>query len=63
MISGKSNDKFPDVQVANADNELVKALNLPEGFVPISGTALGYPTEPLITERELKQTIKINTIR
>ncbi|AKN30051.1 nitroreductase [Clostridium carboxidivorans P7] len=46
----------------NADKELLKELDLPEGFVPISGIALGYPTEPLAQERELKQNIKINTI-
>lgn len=46
----------------NADKELLKDLNLPEGFVPASGIALGHPTEPLTTERELKPTIKINTI-
>ncbi|OBR97144.1 MULTISPECIES: nitroreductase family protein [Clostridium] len=45
------------------EKELLKELNLPEGFVPVSGIALGYPTEPLTKEKELKQTIKINTIK
>lgn len=45
------------------EKELLKELNLPEGFIPVSGIALGYPTEPLTKERELKQTIKINTIK
>ena len=47
----------------NADKELLKTLNLPEGFIPASSIALGYPTESLTTEKELKQTIKINTIK
>lgn len=47
----------------NADKELLKALNLPDGFIPVSSIALGYPTEPLTIEKELKQTIKINTIK
>lgn len=46
-----------------SDKELLKDLNLPEGFIPASGIALGYPTEPLTIEKELKQTIKINTIK
>lgn len=47
----------------SADKELLKALNLPEGFIPASGIALGHPTEPLTTEKELKPTIKINIIK
>lgn len=47
----------------NADKELLKDLNLPEGFIPASSIALGYPTEPLTAEKELKQTIKINTVK
>lgn len=46
----------------NADKELLKELDLPEGFIPISGITLGYPTEPLSQEKELKQTIKVNRI-
>lgn len=45
------------------DKSLLKKLNLPEGFAPVSAIALGYPTEPLTKEKELKQTIKINTIK
>lgn len=51
------------ISAINTDKELLDALNLPEGFIPASGIALGYPTEPLTTEKELKQTIKINTIK
>lgn len=47
----------------HADKELLKDLNLPEGFVPTSGIALGYPAEPLTAEKEWKQTIKVNTIK
>lgn len=47
----------------NSDKELLKELNLPEGFAPAAGIALGYPAEPLTQERELKQTIKVNTIK
>lgn len=49
--------------VLNADKELLKDLNLPEGFSPAAGIALGYPTEPLTTEKELKQTIELNIIK
>nr|WP_314461422.1 nitroreductase family protein [uncultured Clostridium sp.] len=46
----------------NADKTLVKELALPEGFVPVSGIVLGYPTEPLTQVKELKQTILLNKI-
>ena len=46
-----------------ANNELLKELALPEGFTPVSGIAVGYPTEPLTKEKELKQTITVNTIK
>lgn len=46
----------------SADAELVKELNLPEGFAPVSAIAVGYPTEPLV-ERDSKHIIKINTIK
>lgn len=45
------------------NKELLKELNLPEGFIPAASIALGYPTESLTTEKELKQTIKITTIK
>lgn len=47
----------------SADKKLLKQLNLPEGFVPVSGIVFGYPIEALTKEKELKQTIKINTIK
>jgi nitroreductase len=45
------------------DKELLKDLSLPEGFAPAASIALGYPTEPLTTEKELKQTIQLNIIK
>lgn len=92
IISGKPNDNFPNVEIANAaciienmalaatsmgigsvylwgilyafntDKELLKELNLPEVFIPVSSIALGYPIEPLTEEKELKQSIKVNKI-
>lgn len=47
----------------SADQSLIKDLNLPEGFVPISGIALGYPTEPITQEKKLEQTIKTNIVK
>lgn len=45
-----------------ADQALVKDLNLPEGFVPVSGILLGYPAEPLTDEKGSKHTIETNVI-
>ncbi|OAA84249.1 hypothetical protein [Clostridium ljungdahlii] len=42
------------------DKELLNELQLPEGFVPVSGIELGYPAETLTQEKELTQTIKIS---
>ncbi|MBU3180823.1 nitroreductase family protein [Clostridium psychrophilum] len=47
----------------SADKELLKKLDLPEGFTPISGIALGYPIESLTKTKGLKHNIKINTIK
>lgn len=46
----------------NEDKELFEELNLPEGFIPISGIALGYPVEMLVQAKELKQTIQVKRI-
>jgi hypothetical protein len=51
------------ISAINANMELLKTLNLPEGFIPVSGVALGFPMEPLTTEKELKPTIKIDIIK
>lgn len=42
---------------------LIKKLNLPEGYIPDAAIALGYPTEPLTQEKELKQIIETNIIK
>ncbi|BCN28901.1 nitroreductase family protein [Anaeromicropila herbilytica] len=47
----------------HADKELLNALNLPDGFIPVSGVALGYPTEPLTQEREVKRNITVHTMK
>jgi len=47
----------------SAEPELLDELSLPKGFVPVSAMTLGYPTEPLTEEKELSQTININTIK
>jgi len=47
----------------SADEELLKELDLPEGFLPVCGMALGYPIEPLNTEKEFKENIKVNIIK
>ena len=51
------------VMAVKTDQELLKNLNLPEGFVPAASIALGYPAEPLTTGKELKQTIQLNIIK
>lgn len=45
------------------NEELLKELNLPSGFVPDAAIALGYPTEPLTQVKELKEAIGINVIK
>jgi nitroreductase len=54
---------FGVISVINKDKELLKEFNLPDGFAPVSGIAIGYSTEPITKEKELKQTIKTNTIK
>ena len=54
---------FSPLFAFNSDKELLKELNLPEGFAPAAGIALGYPTEPFTEGKELKQTIRVNTIK
>lgn len=52
---------FGAVKALVGDTELVQALKLPEGFMPVSAVALGYPTEPISGENE-KKTIAVNRI-
>ena len=51
------------VLAISKNEDLIKELNLPEGFVLDAAIALGYPTEPLTNEEELKQTIETNIIK
>ncbi len=45
------------------DPELVKALNLPEGFTPVAALAVGYPAQQL-TEREgARKTVSVNSLK
>lgn len=53
---------FGFLKMMNSHPELIQALNLPEGFAPISGITLGYPMEPLLSNRELTQRITMNRI-
>lgn len=46
-----------------SNKELLKELNLPDGFKPISALALGYPIEDVDNEKELSQKIKLNIIK
>lgn len=54
---------FGFLEVLNSSPDLLKELKLPEGFIPVSGIALGYPTEPLTGSRELSQSIATNVIK
>lgn len=45
-----------------SDKELLKNLNLPEGFVPLSAIALGYSSE-IPEEKKSKHTIAVNKIK
>ena len=47
----------------SVDKELLKELDLPEGFAPISGIALGYSIDALDQDKKSNHTIKINTIK
>ena len=47
------------VAALKTKSELVAQLNLPEGFVPVAATALGYPTQPALL-REAQQKIEVS---
>ena len=47
----------------NASPDILNKLDIPEGFTPVSGVALGYPAEPLDDEKELKKTISMNMVK
>ncbi len=43
--------------------DLVEALQLPEGFVPVAALAVGYATTDLWVEKENKETFTMNKIQ
>lgn len=51
------------IKALNASGDLLKKLDLPKGFMPVSAVALGYPVEPITDVRELKKTISINIVK
>jgi len=50
------------IMAINTNEELLKELALPEGFVPVCALAVGYPTKPL-EEKANKHHIKTNIIK
>lgn len=46
-----------------ADPELVKALELPEGFTPLSALAVGYPAQPLTQRAGERKTVSVNSLK
>lgn len=50
------------LNIFNSDTRLLNELGLPEGYYPLSGIALGYPTEPLAKRADNRKTISINKI-
>lgn len=51
------------IGILNNSPDLIKKLDAPEGFRPVSAVALGYPVEPLTDEKELKKTIAMNHVK
>lgn len=51
------------IRALNDSPDLLKKLDLPEGFTPVSAVALGYPVEPLTGEKKLEKRIAINIVR
>jgi len=47
----------------NNSPDLLKKLDLPEGYRPVSAVALGHPVEPLTGEKDLKKTIAVNYLK
>jgi nitroreductase len=50
------------LQAFQTDPELLRALQLPEGYAPVASAAIGYATEPLDQERQRSKTIAIARI-
>ncbi len=51
------------IRALNDSPDLLKKLDLPEGFTPVSAVALGYPVEPFTEVKRLEKTISINIVR
>jgi nitroreductase len=51
------------IGVLNNSPDLLKKLDLPEGYRPVSAVALGHPVEPITDEKELKKTIAVNYVK
>ena len=51
------------IAALNSSPNLLKKLDIPEGFIPVSAVALGYPVEPLTDGKELRQTISTNIVK
>jgi hypothetical protein len=58
----------PALEILSYKNATERSLrewkpDIPEGFTPVSGVALGYPVEPLGDVKELKKTISMNIVK
>lgn len=51
------------IRVLKANPSLLNKLELPQGFVPVSILALGYPPQPIAEKDAPRHTIKANIIR
>lgn len=47
----------------NVSPDILNKLDIPEGFIPVSGVALGYPVESITEVKELKKTISMNIVK
>lgn len=54
---------FAFVHALKENSDLVKALQLPDGFEVKAGAAIGYPQEALPIEKKMTVTLKVNTVK
>lgn len=47
----------------NSDKTLLSDLGIPQGFVPVSGLVVGYPSGSSTPDKELKQIISCNLVK
>jgi nitroreductase len=45
------------VNFIHDDAELIRELGIPNEYLPVSGVAIGYPTEPITVENEPRQMV------